>query len=349
MSPPSGFCPGTLIVCSRGLIPVEDVKIGDPVLTHANRWRKVTRVFSFTAPALTVKGHGHFGMTVARTTRFYARLAIPRWRKTPDNPSRSRRLQFLVGRHWATPTHIPELPVPEVGGRGVWLNEYFWWLVGRWLGDGLLRIRKTSSEITITCGFHERETLGQQLRKYPPTRLRAARGEYRWRDRDVRTGVLFETAHSGLALWLFQNFGKGAQAKRVPSWVLAMPVDWRAVLLRGYMSADGSEDHRKQECSSVSKALAIGIRLLAESLGYRVAFHLAKARPENPIEGRVVRVRDQYHPVWVKDRKHEYCFADGTHSWSLVKRVQHVPRLRLFGLEVSQDASFVADGLVVHC
>src|SRR6266487_7138690 len=46
------------------------------------------------------------------------------------------------GRRWATPIEFGPGPwVPPVGGRGVEFRKEFWWLVGRWLGDGCVRLR----------------------------------------------------------------------------------------------------------------------------------------------------------------------------------------------------------------
>src|SRR5665213_193208 len=38
--------PGTLIFTRRGVVPVEDVKVGDEVLTHKGRWRAVTETMA---------------------------------------------------------------------------------------------------------------------------------------------------------------------------------------------------------------------------------------------------------------------------------------------------------------
>ena len=38
------FVAGTLVLTDRGYIPIEDVKVGDMVLTHKNRYQKVLRV-----------------------------------------------------------------------------------------------------------------------------------------------------------------------------------------------------------------------------------------------------------------------------------------------------------------
>jgi IMP dehydrogenase len=44
---PGCFAPGSLVITSRGRIPIEDVVIGDIVITHTGQWKPVTNVFTF--------------------------------------------------------------------------------------------------------------------------------------------------------------------------------------------------------------------------------------------------------------------------------------------------------------
>jgi len=44
---PGCFAPGQLVNTKRGLVPIEEVNIDDEVLTHKNRWKKVTNTFNF--------------------------------------------------------------------------------------------------------------------------------------------------------------------------------------------------------------------------------------------------------------------------------------------------------------
>ena len=44
---PGGYCviPGTKITTSKGLKNIEDIQVSDIVLTHANRWQKVLKLY----------------------------------------------------------------------------------------------------------------------------------------------------------------------------------------------------------------------------------------------------------------------------------------------------------------
>jgi hypothetical protein len=207
---------------------------------------------------------------------------------------------------WATPTKFDPLTVPPVNDRALAQTPEFWWFVGRWLGDGYFaeRHKGRAPSIIVCCAEDEADGLERLLNFARPAGLRAGDNELRWHRAAQSTGVRFETNHAALADWLRTHFGKLAHGKTMPAWVLGMPEINRRALLDGYLSADGWTDNRKREAYTVSRRLAVGVRLLAESLGYRVALHLTKAR-QNPIEGRQVEQRDQFHLVWVEDRKHQ--------------------------------------------
>jgi len=171
----------------------------------------------------------------------------------------------------------------------------------------------------------------------------------RWREREVRTAVLFETAHSGLVNWIVENFGKLAYGKTIPPWAFGMKKEWRQSLLDGYISADGHSSARRVESCSVSKKLTVGIRLLAESLGERVSLNYQRPRNNHKIEGRKINCRPQYRAYWNRTRIRKDHMEDSFHSWMRVRSV--IPGnkdVTVYNLSVDGDESYIADGIVVH-
>lgn len=71
---PSCFTAGHLVTTARGQIPIEDVKVGDMVLTHKLRWRRVIRKQHRFAPYTVVaKGAGHHGIVCTGSHKFWLR------------------------------------------------------------------------------------------------------------------------------------------------------------------------------------------------------------------------------------------------------------------------------------
>jgi DNA (cytosine-5)-methyltransferase 1 len=373
---PECFPAGTTVLTARGVIPIEQVRVGDLVLTHRLRWQPVTAVMRKTAPTIKVTGYGHPGIEVTADHPFYVRTAAREWnndrraygRVVRDHPAWVRAGDLVprpVGQNnrrpeshmWASPLAYPHvLPIPAVGGRGMdQTREDFWWLVGRWLGDGSVRLRDRSSEVTIACGNHEADELEARLKAWAPTGERAGHDELRWRRRRVRTATLFETGFDEFARWLVEHFGRHASGKRMPAWALTMPEAYRRALLDGYASADGqlaemSEQRPVIACTTISRPLAVGVRLLALSLGFKVSMTVGK-RTAGVIEGRPVKMRPLWQVRWCIDPSpaHDQTVAEDGLRWSPVTAVSAGrEQVEVFNLSVAEDESYVADGLIVH-
>ena len=343
---PECFPGGTLILTDRGLLPISQVRVGMNVLTHQNRWRAVTNVMSTVKDTVVVQGHGHFGLETTAEHPFWTRSRKKHWPKTQRNglwvwsDTEWKPASLLSNLFWGTPTQVESLPIP-FPQKGVEFTPDFWWVVGRWLGDGSVSLRPgKGGEITVCCGNHEADGLEPLLKEGWP--------QMRWSRREVRTATLFECRSTLFANWLISQFGKLAHGKAIPAWALGMKAEYRESLLAGYLSADGHFDGRKQESTTVSKSLAIGLRLLAESLGHRAALYFSEQHCAE-IEGRSLNVKDVYRVMWIKEPKHAYSQEiDGT-SWSRIRSVQPGrPQVEVFNLSVAEDESYVADGIIVH-
>lgn len=67
------FVAGTLVLTSRGYVPIEDVKVGDLVFTHKNRWKKVLRTGSKESETYVLKGNsGSVQIETTANHPFYA-------------------------------------------------------------------------------------------------------------------------------------------------------------------------------------------------------------------------------------------------------------------------------------
>jgi DNA (cytosine-5)-methyltransferase 1 len=343
---PECFAAGTLVLTERGLVPIQNVNTGDRVLTHVGRYRRVTNTMSRQAPTVLLGGHGNTrGIEVTANHPIWVRTdgASPQWVNVGDVPADGTAL-------WATPNLFPDSDVPRIGGRRPLHvdDPRFAWFVGRWLGDGSLRVRPNGNDETfVTCGNHEADDLAKAL-SWVHHDCDQCAPELTWSRRQLRTAVAFANSHSELAQWLVRHFGHRAHGKTVPAWVLGAPQAWRRALLDGYLSADGYNDGREWRAASVSKSLALGVRLLAESLGHRTQLQY-QHRDTWRIDGRTGRARPQWTVVWLYEQKRPSTVATPMHTWAPVKSIRPASDMTLvYDLTVEEDHSFVADGIVVH-
>lgn len=367
---PDCFPAGTLILTDRGYRPIEEIEVGEQVLTHQSRYRRVTETMSTRRPLVTVRGQGHPGISVSPEHPFYARaahnvwntqerrydrtLGEPTWTKASDLRTAGAPMNAAGGdlSFWATPCLFPSLPIPEVGGRGMEINPALMWLAGRYLGDGWTRLTDSRGELVITCAKGEAEGLRAWLNCWPRTGARAGASELAWHERETGTAYQFSSSHRGLVEWLRSEFGHGAASKSIPAWALGMDPMYRRLLLDGYLSADG---HTREisggdidQCSTVSKALAFGLRSLAESLGYSVNVN-GPYDNRTSIEGREFNALPMWTVKWRRLLQRSQNEREGLHNWTRVRSVEDEDRVAtVFNLSVEEDESYVAEGIVVH-
>lgn len=361
------FVAGTLILTADGPTPIEDVRQGDLVLTHLGRWRKVTATMVSRKATVCVSGHGHFGLETTAEHPFYARKSQRRWMNERRCYERvfgdaewieAGKLEPKID-YWATPIVAETLPMPSVGGRGLEFSSAFWWFVGYWLAEGTVRSERSGGRLTrvvLHAGDEAADEVEKRLRFAKKTGGRARRGEIHFTRNSQRTATRFQAMHSGLAEWLVSNFGRWSHGKRVPGWVLGMREAWRRALLEGYLFGDGTKKNPADSTPSthvntVSKALAVGVRLLAESLGYCVGITREASRP-GQIEGRSFMSAPLYQLGWRDHGRHKVRklgMSDDRHDWTVVRSVSSAQAAaNVYNISVEEDESYVADGIVVH-
>lgn len=113
------FVGGSLVMTVDGPKPIEDIRVGDVVLTHRNRWRKVTAVGHKTADTIIVKGQGSTGIECTPNHPFWACTKEWSW----DNDRRSdvphltdpkwTCAENLKGMMWLNAGEAESLPIVE--------------------------------------------------------------------------------------------------------------------------------------------------------------------------------------------------------------------------------------------
>lgn len=352
---PDCFPAGTMVLTRRGYVPIETIGVGDEVLTHERRWRRVTSTMSTRKPVLTLRGHGHPGLRVSAEHPFLVRQRSQPHRGGPWSlgPAAWTPAGALgQGAYWATPTAFPDAEPPAIPvyrGRSLKVSPELLWLAGRYIADGWTRLTSTRAELVITCGRHEAEGLRARLSAWPREGARCGADELAWTERETVTAYQFATSHRGLVEWLREHFGHRAEAKRLPGWSLGMDDQLRRSLLDGYLSGDGWSGHGLVEATTVSKALAFSIKALASTLGFTAAVYWRANTPV--IQGRRVNARPSWQLRWRAelDPLHRQTVREEGMEWAPVReRKEDFDVEEVFNLSVEEDESYVADGIVVH-
>lgn len=330
---------GSIVVTAEGLKAIEDVQPGDHVLTHRGRYMPVEHVYSYDADTVTVAGHGHRAMQVSTNHRVLARRNA--------DPQKARNLgqeewlpvDMIEPRrwHWASPTEFPELELPDLplgATDGVALLA----LAGRWVADGNLGMRGDQPvHLAITVKEAEMPAVRQLIRD--------AGFGFSSRPHDGTAGC-YVVYHCALARWLHEHFGHRAEGKTIPTWLLGAPPAARYAFLAGYLAGDGAYDASRERwtAGSASKRLAIGIKLLAQSLGEKTAFTWA-----DPKVTHVMGVELKKPPM--RSWRTQICkrgtgLIEHDRLWGVIRSVEDAGEAPVYDLVVAEDHSYVADGLV---
>jgi len=361
---PSCFVAGTIIVTSRGLVPIEDVKIGDEVWTHKSRWRRVTDTSVVMRPTVTVTGGGAW-IECTSDHPFWAAESVgspmepgqPEWVGASDLAKKWIATPILGGQEEG-PFLIPARKANGRHGprheRDLTFDARLAYVAGRWLGDGWV---SKDREVMICTGHADGDALeAELLSRFPkPAGERAGDDELRWHRSKKLTATVFTTGSITLAEFLTDHFGRGAAGKTIPIWLYGMNAEIRQAFFDGYIDADGhwAKSHGGRRCvaATVSKPMAVGLRLLFASLGSHASMTHVRRPQTTVIEGREVRQKDQWSiGATFEPLKRPEHRRVGEHLWSRTRGVfrssdELVP---VFNMTVDEDHTYVADGIVVH-
>lgn len=345
---------GTLTLTrDRGLVPIEDVEVGDHVWSHERRWTPVIDTYTVEAEGYRVKGQGAFDVDVSADHRFYARndeskspgkmkrdLGAFTW-EWPDNFSSSKYCPVNV--YWTGCTDFGDpLPIPPVDYTGCKtrfsMDEHFFWVVGRYLADG------TISRGHISLFVHQKDQA--ELK----SRLKSAGMEWRRLKREHSTADRFNVYNSAFTRWIDAEFNHHSHHKEIPTWCFTMPAEWRQALLDGYLSGDGaSHTHNGQHrdtVGSASKKLALGLGTLATTLDYNVGYSVA-AIGVTEVMGTQLKEKaaDSYRCRLTKSGQGAWD-QEGFVSYK-IKTATLLPKQTFYGI-VTDDHSYWAEGVLHH-
>ena len=344
----------TLITTSEGLKRIIDVKIGDSVLTHKKRFKPVVDLIKTKASTIyTLKTKASFPVEVTEDHPFYVRERTDIGRvKTFSQPKWKQVYELTIGKDYIGIPINNESIIPDNKLSLPFDNENFWWIIGRYIGDGWTesypRQRKTNEWIEnriIICCTKVNEIEKQEIIKHL-----VALG-FEFRTEEVNTTYKIHIKNKELYTYL-QGFGKYAHGKYINQDLFNLPRNLIKTFLNGYLSADGHHYlHNDSYCiKTVSKHLAIGVMQLINKAYQRYSNITILPPKTEYIEGREINSKEKYEIRFTKDtRSKEKSFYEDGYIWTrlsyLKKKIEYKS---MYNLTVLDDNSYVAHGLGVH-
>ena len=336
------FEKGTLILTRGGFKPIEDIVIGEEVLTHKGRWRKVNQKhITLNSDTSVIKGMGGLPTRVTPEHPFYSCRKTKVW----DN-SKRRYIQHFDPPTWTEAQKLQKdsmlcqvLPKEEIH----YQDSDFWWIVGRYIADGWLVNRRdrgsgNTCRVVICCGKHEEHELSKRIsRKFHATKV------------EERTVFKFHISNKEFAEFL-KPIGRGAKNKQIPTEWFGLSSELSQALLDGYFSGDGCTIGKLTKATTVSKSLALGVVLLIQkAYGVCASIHECQVPPKTRIEGREVNQSTQYQIGYTEIQTRKHATVSGIYGWKPIRKCfGHTEKTTVFNIGVEEDESYCANGFVVH-
>jgi DNA modification methylase len=322
---------GSMVLTHKGYKPIEEIDLGDLVLTHKGRWMPVVaKQCTGVNDVVQVKAQGVHNLTLTPTHKV--------WARNGNGVAKAKQKAISSEPDWVQAKDLDNCYVnlkmpPTMEPANT--NKLHWWLVGRWLADGHFGARGC---VYISVGRHKQaafEAKAGELVGPPSGRTTAL--QYRVRDAGSAVRDILE------------DCGHGAAGKHIPAIAYTLPEEYAKELLDGYLSGDGhfDADRNKWYCSSVSKELLMGLNFLVQRVhGDIASIHPGREAGTAVIEGRTVDTQQEWILSW-GHKSYSFSFMADDGAWKRVKSIIPAGQATTWNIRVAEDESYTAEGCVV--
>ena len=334
------FRKGTKIETEQGYKSIEDVEVGDLVLTHNNQFKKVLKIGSkLSNEGLLLKAQGVPPIETTKEHPFYVR--------TLD------RKGVVSEPHWKAASKITKQDYIAVqlntkSENPLGLTEDECLVLGRYIADGHTRKDYRGSEgrsndrhwqLIISVGknkvqeFTCKYKLHHSLYPHTTSVSRAVFSSKRL--------VQIAEEHCGI----------GAHDKQFSAMLMNLPVKLLERVLEGYIDGDGCSKDGFYKATTVSRTLALSLsKVVSKVYNTGTTIHFFQRPEKYVIQGRIVNQSSTFTVSFKKEKtgREKYKMLGNT-LWYPVKSVTQLDDTSLvYNLEVDCDNSYTADNAVVH-
>lgn len=335
------FTAGNLVMTNNGYIPIEDIKVGDLVLTHKNRYRKVLRIGGEKKQTLIIKSQGSTMIETTKNHPFYCFEDKKEesqfvWKNIVDFKNTDK----VVSINWGVNVDSKEF------------SDIDLYILGRFLADGCCyrtkrKNRKDSYQykFKISIGKHELEIFKSKVDD---------RFSY-IEDKTVYNAIIYRKEWVEIG----DKFGHLAHNKFIPNFILDLPVERLKIFLNGYMDGDGhirkgntSKVNTYKRNTTVSEKLALTLSLAVQKCYNGVSICYTRRNKKHTIEGRVVNQKDTYEVSFTENKTKfsKYKVIDDYTVYNLTKSTSFKEGgiNNVYNIEVEEDNSYIVNNLIVH-
>jgi len=333
---PDCFSSDMLVLSKDGYKKISEIKIGDMVLTHRGRWRPVTSVMSRPAnKTITVKVTGSLDIVTTPEHPFLSRTRV--WGGLYKN----KRIKTETPPDWKKAEELKTFDligsVLPPCSKEVNISDENLWLMGLYLADGSLRVRRNKYEsVFFSIGNNKANEFKEKVKRKYHQRIIKSVSEF--------------SMHGYEFCKTFAQFGRSAATKLVPGWVIRLPYRQAKIFLDGYLFGDGHYGSNRVASSSISKPLTLGIAILMRKVYKKpVSVQLNKRKPTTIIEGRLVNQSNSYTAHFHTNKnKKTISTIDGKYTWYPFRKTKPSESCMVYNISVLEDESYMVNQCIVH-
>ena len=310
---------GEKIKVENGYKNIENVEVGDYVLTHTNTYKKVVKTMTRqTQVYYRINYLGGESLLTSEHPLYVYRGSKFQWIKVKDLKLTDK-VSFNVNNK--------EIDVDLS-------NEYLW-LLGRYVADGWVN-KYLYNSVEFAVGNKKEEEF---LYKIPQD----FRGRFK---KFQKTCLEFRIADKELQKYCLQ-FGQGAKNKKIPEWVLNLPKDKLQSFFDGYISGDGHVRMRGNSkeimFSTTSFELFLGLQAIIAKLYSKIcSMYIRK-------DNRKATFNDTYNCQVILSSNSICQEIIGDKIVTRISEIEYIDELvDVFNFEVETDNSYTINNIIVH-
>lgn len=352
------FASGTKILTKEGYKNIEDVVVGDEVLTHMNRYRRVLKVGNKVADTFALKAQGFLNTICTANHPFYARkknsvlymqengkhsyhltFGEPEWIEAKELPQNYYICNNIEKQECANPLSITEEEA---------------WVIGRYIADGHTRKDRRYDRKPNGDKWHNGSRAWQLILSIGNGKVEHFCSHFKelhyscYKHGESVHHVVF--SNKRLVEIVENQCGSGSMNKHFGEMLIRLPKSLLEIVLKSYIEGDGCFSNGAYSVTTTSETLGLSLqRVLSKLYNRHISITTHKPQEYRELCGRVVHQNTQYmikFTIFPKER--EFPKVIGDKIWYNAKMFTPCERQTVYNLEVDEDNSYTANNIVVH-
>lgn len=327
------FVRGTKVYTDKGYKNIEEICVGDFVLTHNNRFMPVVRIGGEKQQDIySLKVQGFLETECTDYHPFYCK-------KTRSSDPEKIRLKDIKKGYYIG-SHINSESYNKFN-----LSNEDCWILGRYVADGHVRKDKRKGRIE---SYQYQCILSIGNNKVDELKRNVKNRHYSCYPHDDSVHRVVFSSMDLVNFIIDNGFGTKAETKTIPKLILDLPVDKLRSFIDGYMSGDGCKIDGKYQATTISKELAMSLCLAIQKV-FRVGcrIYYDERTEHHEIQGRVVNQKDTYMIRFMKESQKQAWFIEDDIVWYPVKSIKPLYiKEDVFNIEVQDDHTYTANNMI---